>query len=109
MEVDHCGTCPDWANSLNAQDATRASFTEYYNVPGRTIVAVSNYGPKYRLTEEPPSLSEGRPPKKERMPELYAWSDIVWLLWADRAERLGQPPRCVFVSGFLVFGSWHPS
>ena len=26
------------------------------------------------------------------MPEVYAWSDIVWLLWADRAKKLGQQP-----------------
>lgn len=26
------------------------------------------------------------------MPEIYAWSDIIWLLWATRARNLGQSP-----------------
>lgn len=65
------------ANPFIAQPGTNGFFLNEYNVPGRTIVGLSNFSPAFFLREK--QVSSDPIPLKNKLPDIYSWSDIVWV------------------------------
>lgn len=60
-----------------AQPGTHGFFLNEYNVPGRTIVGISNFSPAYFLRED--QASNDPVPLEHKLPDVYSWSDVVWV------------------------------
>lgn len=82
------------ADIILEQTATGAKFQNYFNVPGRTIVAVSNFSPVYRLKQN--YALDGQPLPLDLKPELpivSRWSDVTWIIWETLSRQAGAKPE----------------
>ncbi|KAL8994255.1 MAG: hypothetical protein Q9169_005724 [Polycauliona sp. 2 TL-2023] len=73
-------------------DGTTAAFTNIYNGPNGAIVAEANYGALQKLIKDKRNIPHpDGGGVATRLPDLRQWSDVVWLVWAQRvaADRKG--------------------
>ena len=65
----------------------------YFNVPGRTIVAYHNVSPAHQLRQIYTQYNKPVPPDWEKaLPFVSRLSDVLWIIWADLSKKAGKPP-----------------
>ena len=76
------------------QAATQADYTNVFNVPGKTIVANVNFSPAYIVSQRNRDLSSGE--VAQRVPQVFRWSDVTWVIWADQAKARAGSLKYIF-------------
>lgn len=79
-------SCPVFADPCQKR-ATKASFETLVNVPGKTLVAASNFSPQYWVRKRF-NVARLTPEQALELPQVTAWSDVVWIQysWMNPAE-----------------------
>lgn len=62
----------------------------------KAIVATVNYGPVYQLKRGSGSDVSAQYPMRERLTNIYRWSDVVWLVWLSQAGNQAGFLKYVF-------------
>ena len=75
-------------------DPTDGEYYALLNPKGKTITSVSNFSPMYRLKQK---LGSHLPADwTERLPDVYRWSDVIWILWKDVAKEKAGDLKYIF-------------
>lgn len=86
------------------QPSRGGEYGNIYNIPGKTIVATTNWGPTFELkhwASAPNMDAFGLAPYenyrlKDMLPRINRWSDIVWMIWSHLAGASAGQLEYVF-------------
>lgn len=65
---------------LCQKQATGGHFETLVNVPGKTLVAASNFSPEYYVRKRF-KVDSLTPEQALELPQVTKWSDVVWIQW----------------------------